>query len=40
MQGSFGDALFHLDATGATFGRADLDVVVAEASEQSTSGTQ
>ena len=35
-----GDSLFHLDTAGAAFGGTDLDIAVAEASEQAAAGPE
>ena len=36
----FGDPLLHLDPAGATLGRADIDIGVAEPSQQATAGSE
>ena len=40
VKGSLGDSLLHLDPAGAAFGGADLDVAVAQPSEQTTAGPE
>src|SRR4051794_39341917 len=40
MVRALGDGLLHLHAAGAAFGRADLDVVVAEAVQQAPTGSE
>ena len=40
VQSPLGDSLFHLDPAGAAFGRADLDIAVAEAPEQAAAGPE